>query len=177
MSRRLVYLLLAISIGLNVGVIATTIVHQTRAPAGPPPGPGGGPGPEGAPDPQQLVDGHLRGMTRPLDLNPEQQQAIRVVLERHAPKLVEFQAEVAETGRHLSDAYAAPDFDPDRFRQLTAAASAARSRLDSLSTAMLVAEAAVLTPAQRRKFAEVATTVHSQPKGPPRQVGPPPPPR
>ena len=46
---------------------------------------------------------------------------------------------------------------------------------DSLSAAALIAEAAVLTPEQRRKYAEVAPMVHSNPRrAPPRRQGPPP---
>lgn len=180
MPKNIIYLLLALSLGLNVGVIATTVIHQTQAPADLPPGPGGGPGggpgsgPGQAPDPERLVNDHLRGMTRHLDLDAEQQQAIRAVLERSSPELVAMQAEVAATARRLSDAYAAPDFDPEQFRQLAVAASAARSRLDSLSTVMLIDEAAVLTPEQRKKFAAVAPMVHSQPQPPRRERRPPP---
>jgi len=183
MPKMLIYLLLAVSLGLNVGVVATTLIHRTaRGHLGPPPGPLGpvgpvgreGHGPASPPDPRKLVDNHVRGITRHLDLDPEQQQAIRAVLVRHAPQLVRFQVDVAETGRRLSEAYAAPVFDPEQFRQLTAKASAARAKLDSLSAVMLVAEAAVLTAEQRLKFAEVAPSIHSIPQRPPRKDGPPP---
>ncbi len=173
MSKRYIYLLLAVSLGLNVGVVATTLVHR-RAPEGPPPGPAGGPAPNARPDPERLVEDHMRGITRHLDLDTRQQQHIRAVLERHAPQLVTFQAEVEETGRLLSEVFAAPQFEAPRFRQLTAEASGARSRLDSLSTEMLVAEATVLTPEQRRKFADVANSVYSRPQGTHRKGGPPP---
>ena len=78
------------------------------------------------------------------------------------------------TGRRLSEVFGASDFDPVRFSRLTAEASGARSRLDSLSAVMLVAEASVLTPDQRRKFAEVANSIYSRPQGD-RREGPPPP--
>lgn len=173
MSKRIIYLLLAVSFGLNVGMVATTLLNR-RAPGGPRPGggPGGGPGPGPRSDPEQIVEGHLRGMTEHLGLDEQQQQAIRAVLERHAPLLVEFQLQVQVTGKTLADAYGAPDFDPTQFQRLTAEASDARSRLDSLSSVMLVGEAAVLTPEQRRKFAEVAPTVHVGGQNPPRN-GPP----
>jgi Spy/CpxP family protein refolding chaperone len=118
------------------------------------------------------VEDHVQGITRHLELDSEQQQAIRTVMERHALQLVRFQEDVDTRGRRLADAYGASTFDAERFRQLTTEASTARSRLDSLSAVMLVAEAAVLTPEQRRKFAEVAPTIHSHPQQPPRQDGP-----
>lgn len=177
MSKKLIYLLLVVSLGINAGVIATTIIHR-RPPAhqGPPPGPGGRGGPEAMlpPDPGKIAEDHVRGMTQHLGLDAEQQQAVREVLEQHAPQLVKYQIDVEETGRRLAEAFAAPTFDPEQFQQLAAEASAARSRLDSLSAEMLVAEAAVLTPEQRLKFAEVAASVHINPQQPPGRGGPPP---
>ncbi|MCP4574029.1 MAG: periplasmic heavy metal sensor [bacterium] len=179
MAKKLIYLLLAVSFGLNVGMVTTTLMHR-KAPGGRPgpgPGGGGGPGPGGRPDPGDLVEQHVRGVTEHLGLDAEQQQAIRAVLERHAPLMVEFQNQVEETGRRLAEAYGASDFDPEIFRRLTAEASDARSRLDSLSAVALVAEAAVLTPEQRRMFARVAPTIHSRPRRQPPRDGPPPAPR
>lgn len=180
MSRRLIHILLAVSVGLNVGVVAMTILHRTTGTrGGPPPGPGGGARPEhGAPPgAEQLVEGHLQGMTRHLDLDPGQQEAIRAVMERHAPQLMALQREVTLAGQRLSEAYAAPVFDTDRFERLTADTGAARARLDSLSAVMLVQEAAVLTPQQRRAFAAVAPSIHTMPQRPPGDGGPQPPPR
>jgi Spy/CpxP family protein refolding chaperone len=177
MSKRLIYLLLAVSLGLNVGMISMTLIHQKSRPhQGPLHGPGVGKDRDpGHPwDARQLVENHVQGITRHLGLDPQQQKAIRTILERHAPQLVRFQADVAQTGRRLAEAYAALAFDPEQFRQLTAEASAARSKLDSLSAVMLVTEAAVLTPEQRLKFAEVAPSIHSHPQPPPGRGEPPP---
>lgn len=171
MSKRIIYLLLAVSLGLNVGVIATTVVHRaTMPPPGGPPGPDRGARPDMGPppDPDRLVKDHLQGITRHLDLNGEQQNAVRSVLERYSSQMVELQMDVDDVGRRLTEVFAAPVFDPEQFRRLTAEAGVVRSRLDSLSAVMLVAEAAVLTPQQRRKFAVVAPRIHSKPQGPPR---------
>lgn len=176
MTKKLVYLILAISLGLNAGIIAMTIIHRVPAERpGPPPGPGGGrgPGPGIPPDPGKIVEDHVSEMTRHLDLDEEQQVAVREVLARYSPQLVRLQADVGETGRRLAEAFAAPSFDPGEFQRLTSEASAARSKLDSLSAVMLVAEAAVLTPEQRLKFAEVAASVHIGPQKPPGRGGPP----
>ena len=35
MSKKLIYLLLAVSLGLNIGVIATTLIHRNSKPAPP----------------------------------------------------------------------------------------------------------------------------------------------
>jgi Spy/CpxP family protein refolding chaperone len=176
MSKNTVYLLLIISIGFNVGMISTTLFHQSPPPhQGPPPGPNRGEDhrPGHQPNARQLVENHLQGMTRHLDLDPEQQATIRAVLEQYAPELVTLQVEADDASRRLVDAFGAPSFDPEAFRLLTAKASSTRSRVDSLSATMLVAEAAVMTTSQRRKFAEVAPTIHSSQKQRPRPGGPP----
>ena len=170
MSKRIIYLLLAVSLGLNVGVIAMTVANRAaQPPQGPPPGPGPGPA-----DPARLVEGHLRGMTQHLDLNDEQQKSIREILERHTSQMTQLRAEADEAGRRLAEAYGAPNFDEERFRQLTTETGAARARMDSLSAEMLVAEASVLNSEQRRKFAAVAPALHSNPPQGPRRNGPPP---
>ncbi|MDX2473888.1 MAG: periplasmic heavy metal sensor [Candidatus Krumholzibacteria bacterium] len=171
MSKRIIYLLLAVSLGVNVGVVATTLLHR---PAGPPPGPDGDRGPGQRPDAARMVEQHVQGITRHLDLDEEQQQTIRSVMEHHAPQLIMLQSQAEAAGGRLTEAFAAPEFDPDLFRQMTAEAAVARSRVDSLSAVMLVAEAAVLTPEQRRKFAQVAPSIHSKPQLRPREDGPPP---
>jgi len=177
MSRKILYLLLAASIGLNAGIIGMTLVHKTKKQGPTPPhGPAGREGRMRAmpSDPSTLVDNHIRGITRHLALDPEQQQTIRSILEQYAPQLIKFQIDAAEAGRGLAEAYAAPDFDPEQIQQLTANASAARVRLDSLSAILLVAEGAVLTPDQRRIYAEVAPSIHSNPPRPHPKQGPPP---
>lgn len=180
MSKRIIYLLLAVSLGLNIGVIATTLLHR---PAGPPPGPGPGRdrGPNQSPDAARMVEEHVQGITRHLDLNQEQQQTIRTVMEHHVPQLIILQSKAGAAGGRLTKVFAAPEFDPNLFQKVTAEAAIARSRVDSLSAVMLVAEAAVLTPEQRRKFAQVAPSIYTNPQPRPRKDGPPgrkgPPPR
>lgn len=183
MSQKIFYLILAVSLGLNIGLVATTMIHRTNLPPqGPPSGPGGGPGgdPGSPPDPQTMVEQHVRGITRHLDLDPQQQQAIRVIMEQRAPQLIEYQMAAAEAARRLVEVFASPDFDPQEFQRLTAQTSLARASLDSLSAVMLVEETAVLTVDQRQKYAKVAPTIHSNPQrpqaegGPPGRDGPPP---
>lgn len=194
MSKQIIYLLLAVSFGLNVGMVATTLMHRSSSesrpsgsglrdggpgfrdddPGPPDVGPGPGPGLGGPRDPERMVENHLRGMTEHLDLDADQQRALRAIMTSRAALLVEIQARAHETGRRVADIYSAPDFDPERFKRAAAEASIARARLDSLSAEMLAAEAVLLTPEQRRKFAQVAPTLHNRP---PRERGPQEPPR
>ncbi len=174
MMKKILYLLLAVSLGVNAGLMVVTLKHRGQPPHPPgqlPPGdhidgrPGPPPGQRQGPprDPRRLVDGHMAGMTRHLDLDPDQQREIRAVLERDAMRLMELQEASEDAGRRLSETYAAPDFDPEAFLRLVAETSAHRTSLDSLSAVLLIAEAAVLTPEQRVKYAEVAPTIHANP--------------
>ena len=167
MSKKLIYLLLAVSLGLNIGVIATTLIHRGGKTPPPPAGPRAG---DRRPlTVEGLVEGHLKGITEHLGLSEEQRQAIRELLERHAPQQVTLQRRVAETGRRLEETYAAREFDPELFRRFAAEASEARSRLDSLSAVVLLAETSVLSDEQRLRFAEVALRVHGGQTPPPGQ--------
>lgn len=178
MSKKTIYLLLALSIGINLGVMGMTLLNGgAEQPLGPrPDGPRGEAdrGPGVRPNPEQLVQRHLQGMTQHLELDAEQQQAVRLIMERYMPEQAERQLRVDQTSNQLSRAYAAPVFDAAQFRRLTEAASRAHLELDSLSTVMLVAEAEVLTPDQRRKFAAAAPTLRARRQGQRPDQGPPP---
>jgi hypothetical protein len=156
MLKKILYLLLAVSLGVNAGLLAVTLKHR-----GQPPPPQQQLPPGHPPDPQRLVEDHLSGMTRHLGLDPEQQAEIRAILARNAARLADLRLEAAEAQRLVADA------------------SAARAAVDSLSAVMLRAEAAVPTPEQRAIFAEVAPTIHADPQRPgqPRDQRHRPPPR
>ena len=111
-------------------------------------------------------------MTRHLGLAPEQQGAIREILQRHAPEQIALQRRADQTRRRMEEAYAAEAFDAELFGRLASEAAAARSSLDSLSAVMLLAETAVLSDEQRLKFAEVALRIHGGQSPPPGQGRP-----
>ena len=169
MIRKILYLLLAVSIGVNAGLIITTQQHRSLPSHPEPPTGPREPGPGHRPNPAQLIEDHIQGVTHHLDLTPDQQVALRTVLGKHTPELIVRQRLAAEAGARLSDAFAATVFVADHFQQLTTEASVARASLDSISAIMLVDEAAILTLKQRIRFSEVAPTIHSNPPQPPGQ--------
>lgn len=168
MSKQLLYTLLAVSIGLNLGVIGMTVADRASRQGPPPPGQAPRPGPE------RLVEDHVAGMTQHLGLDADQAAAVREILERRAPDLIRLRESAERDTRSLSDAFAAPEFDSEGFLRLAWEAGRARSEVDSISALILVEEAAVLTPEQRRLFAEVAPSIHTRPQGRPGREGPPP---
>lgn len=161
--KRGLFLLLAVSLGLNAGLLYVRYLDgPLRGPGAERPRPPRGAGPP--PRPETMARDHLADMTRHLDLSDEQQQEIRVILEERMPLMTELLRASREANQQISDAFAAPEFDGEHFGQLAAQVSRSRAQADSLAMVMLLAEAAVLTPEQRIKYAEVAPTVHSKPQ-------------
>ena len=134
MAKRILYLALALSLGINLGLVAATLLH--RDPGRPGPGPGRGPG--GPPNSARLIDDHVAGITEHLGLSGQQQVEIRRVLERHVPQLVEAQRQAATGGRRLSELFAAPELDVEAFLAVSRETARARARADSLAALMLV---------------------------------------
>lgn len=181
MSKKIIYTLCAVSLGLNLGMIGMTVMNRAASPGPPPRGPDPGPSPGNPPAPERIIEDHVASITRHLGLDEVQSQAIREIMGKHIPSLIRLREQADSVSSGLSDVFAAPDFDRNLFLQRTAEASRARARVDSVSALILTEEAAVLTPDQRKVFAEVAPTIHSQPQGPRGRGGPPgregPPPR
>jgi Spy/CpxP family protein refolding chaperone len=168
--KRSVFLLLAVSLGLNGGFIGAKLAsrHDNRgSDLRPGPRPGQLP-PRPPQDPEALLRDHVEGVTRHLDLTAEQQQAVHDALLPHMSRLVGLHRQVHELEGEVSTAFSASPLDQDRFWKLVRETSRARAEIDSVSAVMLMAEAAVFTPAQRVKFAEVAPLIYVDPA----RVGP-----
>jgi len=176
MSKMYIRLLLAVSIGINLGVVGMTLMRNTSPNfQGPPPGPpkGENHAPGKHPAPGLLVDDHIQRMTHHLDLNLEQQEAIRTIMETYSPQLTELRRNVEQNSLSLTREFLAHSFDPESFRRQASELSAARARIDSLSALMLASEAAVLDTRQRREFAKIAPLFNAPRQTPPRHGGPP----
>lgn len=162
------FLLLAVSLSLNMGLLYVRIAdrHPPRFDRSDHADRRGPPHliQDETPPPETVARDHLAAITRHLDLDTSQQSAVRMLLEEYMPGMGALQRDSREAGRHISDAFAAPDFDPERFRILAERASRARMRVDSMSTVMLIGEASVLTPEQRALFSEVAPTAFTGPR-------------
>lgn len=179
--KRVLGLLLALSLGLNLGLLYMQYQGPPEGRREGPPGLRSGPGPRRGPQGQprqpgatgRMIDAHVDGLTRHVGLDDQQQVALRQVLEANMPALQSALAGGAEANEAMSRAFGAADFDPEMFRRLVKAAALARNEIDSLSGIMLLGEAAILTPEQRQSYAKVAPTIHTG-AGP---SGPPPPPR
>jgi len=174
----LLLLLLALSIGLNAGLLirrgAESGSEGAREAAAPPRGQPGPPPPVDA-----VIREHLAGMSAHLSLDSGQREGIRRLLEKHMPEMMALRRRTAEANHKISEVFAAPEFDAREFERRVEEASRARSSADSLSALMLMEQAGLLSAEQRVKFAEVAPVIYSNPRQAPppagREAAPPPP--
>ena len=172
--KRGLFILLALSLGLNAGLL---YVRWASPAAGPRPRNMDRPAPlhPGSSEPADLVAAHLTGMTRHLQLDDSQQNAVESILRTRIPLLTTLREESRQADGRLAEAFAAAEFVPEEFSGLVRDASLRRARMDSLAGEILLLEATVLTPEQRVRFAEVAPGIYSGPPGGPRRGRRPPP--
>lgn len=144
MTRTLI-ILLALSVGLNVGLL----VRGNGSDELPPPGdrrPGGPPVQF-----EQVMEHHLEQMTEGLSLRDDQIDEIRKTHDALFPAIRASHREVERLRNEAAKAFGV-EADPDRFRVRVAELSRAQVELDSLLTEVLLGESAVLGPEQRRRY-------------------------
>lgn len=147
------FLALAVSLGLNAGLLW---MHFSDG--APPwrdrPGPSAM-RPPGARFPERLAEFHLERMTRELDLTDEQQGALRALLSESTPRLTAIRARMVSARDALADAYRGSTLDESAIRTIVSGLNRTKVELDSLTAELLLQEAALLTPEQRERYADV----------------------
>lgn len=106
-------------------------------------------------DPSRLVGHRMRQMEHALDLSEAQRATTRAVLERFVPQIVERRRALEDAHRNLQEELVMPDLDVARFRSRVAELNAAQSAIDSLVAEAMLEEAATLTPEQRARYLEL----------------------
>jgi Spy/CpxP family protein refolding chaperone len=161
------FLLLAVSIGLNAGLLYMTFAARRsgadawdlgrtaagdslRAPEmhGRLQGRGG----PAALDPRAMAEHRLSRLESRLNLVPEQSARVRTLLEEKMPRILELRERAAEARRAVQQEYLTPSPDPARLRLLVEQANRAQAVLDSLVAETILAETATLTPQQRQCY-------------------------
>jgi len=165
--RRGWFVLLALSLGLNVGLLYTTLADAARrrepvplAPfVGAPPRPiDGPPGAEPGLEPhcpalcEPMMRRRLGGLASRLDLDEGQQETLGGILRQAYPQILALRESVAAARRTLQVAYARPMIEPGAIRRLTQEINLAQARLDSLVAETMLREASVLTADQRARY-------------------------
>jgi len=165
MKRVWLLLLLALSVGLNVGLL---YVQRSREPLPPQPPPEAGPPAPGPGRFDDLVRNHVDRMAEGLRLDEDQVRRLREVHRDLLPRMASVSRDLDELRRSVGDEYVARDLDAEQLRGDVARLSRTQATLASLVVEAMLAEAAILTPDQRERYAR------AMPWG--RRGAPPPPP-
>lgn len=144
MMRRVLYVVLALSLGINAGFL----YRWAFGPPGPSPGPGDlGPG-----ELEGVLARHLDHMSEGLRLSAQQRATIAAVLDEYVPRILEQNERVVAARRNLAETYEAEQWDGAAFRAAIRSLQDAQSELDTLVGEAMSGEAAVLTVEQRRRY-------------------------
>jgi Spy/CpxP family protein refolding chaperone len=175
--KRLWFIILALSLGLNAGLLFVAFSgrgqergffagrNQEREHAGPRRPEGGRRGGRHV-DPDQLSHRHVARMTRHLGLDKNQREAMAEILGSYMPRILAQQQRLNGIRMRIGTHYSATEMNPAEFRNLVQELNEEQTRLDSLVMESMLAEAAFLTPEQRGKYAR--TLPWERPMGPPR---------
>jgi hypothetical protein len=167
--RRGWFVLLALSIGLNAGLLYAALAGRAGAPA-PVPAPSepgidsigmpGGPA-EGGCDPmsatvlcEPMMRMRMQRLAERLSLNEQQREQMSTILSEMLPQILTGRDEVQRARRAVQAEYRQPQLDATRIRQLTRDLNAAQASVDSLVVETMLRESAMLSPVQRAGYFE-----------------------
>ena len=162
--RRGWFIFLALSLGLNAGLLVTVIsgagrtlgwhlrkhfVGELHRP----------PGdirdhwvPQHWDDPVKLMHHRMQRLGDHLDLEEHQHDQMVNILEEMLPRILAQQDEVMRARVALRDECLSPQSDPARVREVVGRMNAAQATLDSLVAETMLCEGEVLTPEQRKRY-------------------------
>jgi Spy/CpxP family protein refolding chaperone len=162
--RRGWFVLLALSIGLNAGLLYAALAGRTEAPAPMPPAPdidsicipaGDGAGPmavAGLCEPMMRV--RMQRMAERLSLDEGQREQMNTILSEMLPQILAGRDAVQRARLAVHAEYRQPQLDAARIRMLTRDLNASQARVDSLVVETMLRESALLSPAQRAGYFE-----------------------
>jgi len=155
--KRLWYLVLALSLGLNAGLLWMHFHHRAEHERRGPWRRTGerGPRPDAPEVGKAMVERHLARLEHELDLTPEQRSAIGAIWEQNLPAIRTTRDRLRSLRAEMRDGIAAAEIDSTALRVLARQAAAAQVELDSLTAGTMLAEAHHLQPEQRRRYAEI----------------------
>ncbi|MGD9548771.1 MAG: Spy/CpxP family protein refolding chaperone [Candidatus Krumholzibacteriia bacterium] len=152
-------LVLLVSLGLNLGLGYR--IWNAESPGGSPGGPGPREAGEGRFTPRspdrwrEMAGRRLQHLTRRLNLDPVQQDALRAIQEEHGRRIQESLAALEEFRVELRGRMLAEEADPAEVRRAIHAMGRRQAVLDSLVTETVLQELDVLRPDQRLEYLEM----------------------
>ncbi|MFC2173151.1 Spy/CpxP family protein refolding chaperone [Acidobacteriota bacterium] len=164
--KRMLYLLFALSFGLNAGLLYVQFAGHEKA--------------EGREhrdrdhrdprDTDELIERRVRRMTRDLGLDAAQQEAMTAALRETLPEV--FAQTQALRTKHLDLAaeFSKATMDPERIRALVRDLTQIQGELDAKASEAMIKEASLLSPEQRVRFAETLPWRFSPRRSPKRKT-------
>lgn len=175
MMKRVWFLALAVSVGLNAGLLLYPVLSrndevrvQTDPPdirdqQRPPDGDRRSPPPRRSEDVERVIQDHIDRMTNDLGLDRQQQSAIGTVHERLLPQILSERREMDGLRQVVASLYGQSTIDSTELRAVVQQLSDAQERLDSLTIDAMLGEAAVLTHEQRLHYLREMPWGHPMP--------------
>ncbi len=155
----LLVLLVSLGVNLGLGYRIWSARLDGGAPSDFPVGPeaedGGRFMPQGPDRWREMAGRRLQHLTRQLDLDQEQQDALRAIQEEHGRRIQENLAALEEFRLELRGRMLAEGVDPAEVRQAIHAMGRRQAVLDSLVTETVLQELDVLRPDQRADYLEL----------------------
>ncbi len=163
--KRIWFLLLFLSLGLNAGLLYALLTRPDEQPPSAqegwrtPRGESGTPEDRGErtprPDPDRLeriLTRRLDQMSSNLHLDPGQYEKVEGILRETMPLILAQQKQVWDARRAMRRSYREGEFDPAGIRLDLRRMHAAQARLDSLVILSMTRETSILTPEQRSSY-------------------------
>lgn len=153
------FLLLALSIGLNAGLLISMAMREWKWGSAPPPAPvscnpfgRGDPMGRGDMPASGVAEKRIQCLSKRLQLDESQQSEMVSILKEMMPRILHGRGMVRDARRSIHDEYRKVEPDPDRIRAITHRLNESQSTLDSLVADTILRETALLTPEQRTLY-------------------------
>lgn len=156
--RRGWFILLALSLGLNAGLLFVHFSPWADIPDLQRPRPrgqevGGAPGPMSHPGgAESFIRDRIARVGKRLDLNDDQIKSMADILDGVMPEMIARREHIRDLRAQMRDEYLLPEVDANRIQELRVEADLAQSALDSIMVETMLKEARILTPEQREAY-------------------------
>lgn len=143
------FLLLALSLGLNAGLLATILFNPRSDPQPPIERPMHPPRPR---QPENALHGRLDQLAHRLGLSAEQREDMEIILRETVPAIIQRSETIRNLRWDMEGLYRDDAPDPEQIRQIVGAVARVQAELDSLVSEAMLREMGILSEAQRHEY-------------------------
>lgn len=143
------FLLLALSLGLNAGLVATILLHPRREVLPPIQRPMP---PRERPKPDAELHRRLNQLTHRLRLDGAQRGRMEIILRETMPAIIRNNDAIRDLHREMEGRYREASPDPAAIRRIVGEVAHVRAELDSLVSEAMLREMSILSAHQRHLY-------------------------